>query len=252
MAKTIKKDFLKERLLNENTPFAIKESFNHLRTNILYTTKDNTRCPVYAITSSGESAGKSTIIANLAISFAQVPKKVLLIDADMRCPVQNQIFNFPKEAIGLSELLSGIETDSHKAIRQCDVPNLDILGSGHIPPNPSELIMSTTFQTLMDQWKEEYDVIFIDCPPVGIVADSVALRNMVTGYIFVIRANHSDARKINHAIESMENVGAKVLGVVLNSVNLKGSTNSYYYDGNYRKSHYAKSDSKHKSRRKRK
>jgi len=244
MAKTIKKDFLKERLLDENTPFAIKESFNHLRTNILYTTKDNTTCPVYAITSSGESAGKSTIIANLAISFAQVPKKVLLIDADMRCPVQNQIFKFPKEAVGLSELLSGIETDPHAAIRQSEIPNLDILGSGHIPPNPSELIMSNVFEKLMEQWKQEYDVIFIDCPPVGIVADSVALRNMVTGYVFVIRAHHSDARKINHSIEAMENVGAKVLGVVLNSVNLKGSTSSYYYDGNYRKSHYAKEGKK--------
>jgi capsular exopolysaccharide synthesis family protein len=244
MAKTIKKDFLKERLLDENTPFAIKESFNHLRTNIMYTTKDNTKCPVYAITSSGESAGKSTIIANLAISFAQVPKKVLLIDADMRCPVQNQIFRFPKEAIGLSELLSGIETDPKKAIRQSDIPSLDILGSGHIPPNPSELILSENFRKYIDMWKEEYDVIFIDCPPIGIVADSVALKDLVTGYIFVIRSNHSDARKINHAIESMENVGAKVLGVVLNSVNLKGSSNSYYYDGNYRKSHYAKSGSK--------
>ena len=137
MAKTIKKDFLKERLLDDNTPFAIKESFNHLRTNILYTTKDITQCPVYAITSSGESAGKSTIIANLAISFAQVPKKVLLIDADMRCPVQNQIFKFPKESIGLSELLSGIEKDPKKAIIHSNYPNLDILGSGHIPPNPS-------------------------------------------------------------------------------------------------------------------
>ena len=246
MAKTIKKDFLKERLLDDNTPFAIKESFNHLRTNILYTTKDITQCPVYAITSSGESAGKSTIIANLAISFAQVPKKVLLIDADMRCPVQNQIFKFPKESIGLSELLSGIEKDPKKAIIHSNYPNLDILGSGHIPPNPSELIMSTAFEKHIEQWKEEYDVIFIDCPPVGIVADAVALRNMVTGYIFVIRANHSDARKINHSIEAMENVGAKVLGVVLNSVNLKGSSSSYYYDGNYRHSHYANDKKKKK------
>ena len=242
MAKVIKKEQLRERLLDDNTPFAIKESFNALRTNLLYSTSEKSRCPVYAITSAGESVGKSTTIANLSISFAQIPKKVLLIDADMRCPIQNQIFNFPGDSVGLSELLSGIVSDHHEAIIHSEYSNLDILPSGHIPPNPSELIMSSAFDALLDKCRDEYDVIFIDCPPVGIVADAIALRNIVTGYILLVRSNVSDTRKVNKMIERMEHAGAKILGVVLNAVSSKGGNSSYYYKSHY--SNYEKASKK--------
>ena len=232
MAKAIKKDFLRERLLNDSTPFAIKESFNALRTNLLYSSSDGTKCPVYAITSSDESVGKSTTVANLSITFAQIPKKVLLIDADMRCPVQEQIFGLDKHAAGLSELLSGIESDCFSVIRPSHVPNLDVLTSGRIPPNPSELIMSPAFEELLKRCQEKYDAILIDCPPLGIVADAIALRNMVTGYILLIRSGRSDTRRVNKTIERIEHSGAKIMGVVLNAVNTKGASSSYY------KSHY--------------
>ena len=96
----------KVRMLDDKTPFAIKEAYNQLRTNLMYTAKDSDECPVYAVTSAEAGDGKSTVISNLAISFAQADKKVLLIDADMRRPVQYQSFKLNKNQTGLSELLS--------------------------------------------------------------------------------------------------------------------------------------------------
>ena len=218
------------RLIDENTPFAIREAFNMLRTNLLYTVSDVTdRCPIYAITSAGENAGKSTVIANLALSFTNLGKRVLLIDGDMRCPTIFHIFDKDIDAPGLSELISGVCND----VVQKDVrPGLDLITSGRIPPNPSELITGIRFTELLESWKETYDVIFIDFPPVDIVSDSLAVCQQITGYIFAVRSGKTRAATANNTIHAMEQVGARIVGVVLNDYSMKGST-KYGYNDHY-------------------
>jgi len=217
-------------LLDDSTPFAIKESFNMLRTNVMYSAYNSSECPVYAVTSVGESVGKSTVISNMALTFSQISKKTLLIDADMRCPVQYKIFGVDKNAAGLSEILSGIEQDDKKAIRKTSFPHLDLVVCGRVPPNPTELIMSDAFSYYLQKWTKEYDVIFIDFPPIGIVTDSVLICRNITGYLFVVRSNSSDSRKVNETIAEMDKIGAKVVGIILNAHNPK-STRRYGYEG---------------------
>ena len=137
------------RILNESTPFAIKEAFNQLRTNLMYTANDGDGCPVFAITSAEESVGKSTITSNLSISYSNINKKVLLIDSDMRRPMVYRFFELNKKSTGLSELLSGIVEDDSQVIREV-IPNLSVITSGCIPPNPAELISNIRLKVLGD------------------------------------------------------------------------------------------------------
>ena len=218
----------RERVLSDNSPFAVREAFNHIRTNLMYTRKDDQNgSPVYAITSAGESTGKSTVIANLAISYTKINKKVLVIDADMRCPVQNLIFDIDSENIGLSEILSSIVDDPTDAISKTSFANLDVITSGAIPPNPSELLLSARFPAIIEKFRHIYDVVFIDFPPIDIVTDAIATFERITGYIFVVRANQSDSKNVRTTVETMERLGAKILGIVLNDANIKSSKKSY-------------------------
>lgn len=222
----------KVRLIAESTPFAIRESFNQLRTNIMYSPHDSEGAPVYAITSAAQGVGKSTISANVALSFSQAGQKVLLIDADMRCPTQYKFFGYEKKQPGFSELLSGIVKEPASAISAYS-DNLHIITSGCIPPNPSALLMSNKLSTLVEQWKKEYDIIFIDLPPVAIVSDPIVIASLVDGYILVARANISNAKHVNSAISSLKNVGAKITGLVVNGTSYKGSENKKYARGKY-------------------
>lgn len=219
--KEIKIDSRNYRLIDENAPFAVRESFGLLRTNILYTHAEGEGAPVFGITSAEEGAGKSTITANLGVSFAQIKKKILIIDADMRCPRQSVFFEYDKEAVGLSEILVGMVKDKKEAIISTPGGYLDILPSGHIPPNPSELILSSRFAELINELKPDYDFIFIDFPPVGVVADALSVVSLLSGYIFVIRSNVSDYVRVSEIIENFEKVNANIAGIVLSDVNLK-------------------------------
>lgn len=226
-----KMNIKKARMIDSTTPFAIKEAYNQLRTSLMYTATDTDTCPVYAVTSAEAGDGKSTVISNLAVSFAQAKKKVLLIDADMRRPVQHQHFTLNKKQTGLSELLSGISAYEPTLLSN-PMPSLYVLTSGCVPPNPAELMLSKKFEELLTEWRKNFDVIFIDLPPVGIVSDPLSVTTLADGYILVVRANKTDARHLNSAITTLEQVNAKVLGVVLAGASLKG-------EGSY-KSKYSK------------
>ncbi len=223
-------------ITDDNTPFAIKEAFSQLRTNIVYSGTDNNACPVYAITSAGEQVGKSTVTANIAISFTQINKKVLLIDADMRRPTQYMTFGYDKNHYGLSELLAGIVNDDAEVI--CSPVNgLSVLLGGCIPPNPSDLLHSNKMDKLMKKWKTEFDVIFIDLPPVNFVSDALNVAHLTDGYIIVTMDGKSNAKTVNSAIADIEAVGAKITGVVLNGSSIKKNGGNYYPKSyNYKKS----------------
>ena len=230
---TIKKTLL----LNESSPFSVRESFNLLRTNIIYTSTDSKGAPVYGVASTVASSGKSTVMANLAVQLGSMSKKVLLIDADMRCPMQNKIFGYEKNHYGLSEFLSGVIKTKEEGIIKTDCEGLYIMPSGLIPPNPAELLMSNKFKELLDEIKQEYDYVLLDFPPIGVVSDSAAAVNYIDGYIFVARAYQSKIGDVKATIDRLEGIGGKIVGIVLNDVESKTGRYGRYrrYGGKYGK-----------------
>ncbi len=231
------------RLLNSNTPFAITEAFKSLRTNMCYTTKGE-KCPVYGITSAYVQAGKSLVIANLAVSFSMMDKKVLLLDGDLRCPVQHKIFGIDNHVHGFSDLLAGICTYETVQLRDGGYPNLSILTCGKLPPNPAELLASANMKSFIERAKQDYDFIFIDLPPVSEVSDAGIISELVTGYAFVVRSAYSDRRMVETALQSMEGFAASLTGFILNDIDIKSGSyykNKYYNYGRYGKySRYSK------------
>ena len=217
------------RLLGQTTPFAVAESFKLLRTNMFYTTKGEA-CAVHGVTSATMSAGKSVIVANTAIAFGQMGKRVLLVDGDLRCPVLHRIFKLDAKGDGFSEVLAGVCKDWKTAIRASGYDHVDVMTSGRIPPNPAELLASTRMREFIADMKTEYDVIFIDLPPICDVTDAGVISDIVTGYTFVVRSGYSDRRLIGVATDILENLGGSIIGFVLNDVDIKSGD---YYKNRY-------------------
>lgn len=217
----------KGKLLGQDTPFAVTESFKTLRTNLMYTA-GREKCPVYGVTSSYQSSGKSLISANLAVAFSMMNKRVLLVDGDMRKPVQHRCFEISNET-GFSEWLSGMVEFGEAVQHLAKYPGLDVLTSGHIPPNPQELLASENAQNAIAFLKQHYDVIVVDLPPAGVVSDAVAISALVTGYLFVVRSGEDDTESVKRIVGSMQQMNCKILGTVLNGIDLK--------NGEYSKNH---------------
>lgn len=223
------------KLLTDSTPFAISEAFKMLRTNLFYTSKGE-KCPVYGITSTYASSGKSLVISNLSISYAQLDKRVLLLDCDLRNPAIHKIFNINKEG-GMSELLAGADSAVDKYIKKTAYPNLSIITAGGTPPNPAELLASERTGKLLEFLKSHYDIIFIDLPPALIVSDVTVISDFLTGYIYTVRANYDDSRNLKQSVSMMEQTGAKIVGFVLNDIDIKSGSrygSKYKYYGKYK------------------
>ena len=217
------------KLLAEDSPFHMAESFNTLRTNVIFAAAA-AKNPVFAVTSDIAAAGKTVISANLGISLSNLGKKVLLVECDMRCPAFKKLFG--QESVnGLSELLAGLETDTSKLVFGYEGTSLDVLSCGKIPPNPSELLSGYRMAELVNEWKNTYDYVILDMPPIGEVYDAGVVSNIVNGYIVTVRARHSNLTDVKTAVERVEAVNGSVLGMILNDVNLKTGKNykSYYY-----------------------
>lgn len=225
------------KLMSQDTPFAITESFKQLRTNLCYSIAAE-KCPVFAITSDFSGAGKSLISANLAISFAQLGKKTLLVEGDLRCPDFKHIFNKVNTS-GLSELLSGNIEDKASVFTDVGYENMSVIFSGRIPPNPSELLGSEKMEELVKEWTREYDVVIIDLPPVFEVADAGVMSTLVNGYVLVARCDHSDTMALGSAVDNLRRVRGNLCGFVINDMNMKvGAINAAHKYGKYSK--YAK------------
>lgn len=205
------------KMLKNESPFAVKEAYNSIRTNIMFTNAGQ-KCPVYVITSPLPNDGKTINCINLAVSFAQMGKKTLIIDADMRNP---SIHNFFESSLdnGVSEVLVGFESNIH--FEATDYPDLKYLNAGKIPPNPAVLLASSRLDRLLEVAKERFDYIFIDTPPVCLVTDASVLAKKVTGYIVIIRDEKSDILVVKQAVSILEHVGANIVGFILNDINPK-------------------------------
>lgn len=219
------------KLLSEKSPFHITESFNTLRTNVIFSAAA-AKNPIFAVTSDVAAAGKTVAAANLAISLSNLGKKVLLVECDMRCPSFNKLFGKKAES-GLSELLAGIEEKTSDVAVNYTGTTLDILHCGKIPPNPSELLSSYRMAELTEEWRNEYDYIVLDMPPIGEVYDAGVVSNIVNGYIITVRANHSNITNVKTAVDRIESVKGSVLGLILNDVSVKSGRNYKTYYNHY-------------------
>lgn len=211
---------------------AYAEQFNSIRTNIRYSSADEKYRSIL-IASSIAAEGKSTISANLAVSFARQGMKVLLVDADLRRPTIDKTFKISKN-YGLTNLLTEDDAEDGKAIYETNIDNLLVLPSGPIPPNPAELLGSKKMDKLVTNFNLKYDLVIYDAAPVLLVSDSQELSTKLDGTILVSRANYVDKREVKRALRLFNNVDAKVIGLILNDSELLD--NSYYYSSKEKKS----------------
>lgn len=217
-------------LIVEKSPKSIvSENIKSLRTNLQFTAIDKDPKTIL-VTSTNAGEGKSFVAANLAISFAQADKKVLLVDCDLRKGRVHKLFSVANTS-GLSNLLAGDLRNFGKFMRPTKIKNLDLITCGTYPPNPSELLASKKNKRLISALSDYYDVIIFDGAPVGGLADSVILSSFVDETLIVVKDANTSKNDLAMTKDSLEKVGAKVAGIVFNMVNQKAAKyyNSYYY-----------------------
>ncbi len=229
-----------ELLINIDGHSPLAESYRHLRTSVLLSSAG--RAPKsLLVTSSLPSEGKTTTAVNTAISLAQTGANVVIIDADMRRPRLRSIFGL-SERPGLSSILSSEITDAEMLalVSRDEVSGLNVLTSGPIPPNPAELLGSDQMRRLMKVLQAEFTHLVVDSPPVSSFTDGVLISSMVDGVLLVVHGGKSSRHIVRRSRQLLQDVGAKIFGVVLNKVNLHSS--DYYYYKNYYGAHAYKAD----------
>lgn len=201
------------------------EAYKTLRSNIQYSSFDKEITSI-VVTSAEESEGKTTVSGNLALSFSQNGKSVLLIDCDLRKPSLHKKLNL-SNLVGLSDVLIGKEKLEN--VLQKYNENLYLLSSGKIPPNPSEMLGSEVMNHLIGYLKTKYDVIIMDTPPVQVVTDAQILSTIADGTIIIARAQKSKPDSLMEAIRLLNNVSANIIGTILNGADCDRKKNSSYY-----------------------
>ena len=223
----------KEELLIEKYPKSmVSESIKELRTNLQFSSVDN-QMKTILVTSSLTGEGKSFVSANLAIAFAQLGKKVLLIDCDMRKGRQHRLFKVPNVK-GLSNLLlDDIKEMNDYIIKgefgRMKIDKLSLITRGTVPPNPSELLNSKKNKLLVKLLKEKYDFVIFDGAPCNGLTDSIIMSTLVDQVLIVTNEGHTPKEILEETRKSLENVNAPIAGVVLNKINRKGSAYGRYY-----------------------
>ena len=212
-------------ILSDNTQFAIKEAYKAARTNLVFSLAEN-EAKIVVITSCSPSEGKSTNVLNMAITMAETGAKVLLIDCDMRKPVQHQLLRLDNK-VGLSSVLGGIVKDVSKAIERNVRINLDVLTAGSIPPNPAELISGARMDDLLQLVGKHYDYVFIDTPPANVVTDAFLLNNRIAGIIFVVKEGHTRHEDIRECLTKAKMTNGRVLGFIRANCSAKGTKGGY-------------------------
>lgn len=208
----------------------IAEQFRTIRTNIQFSMVDQDLKTI-VVTSAGPGAGKSTISANLAVTFASQGKKVLLVDADMRKPTVHKTFRLPNHD-GLTTLLTEKDVQISDIAHRAPTEGLFIITSGVIPPNPSELLASKRMDRLMNELEQIFDLIIFDMPPVIAVTDAQVMASKVDGTIFVIPKGLTNKDMVLKSKDLLEKVHANVIGAIFNRVEISGDNYYYYYGEN--------------------
>lgn len=210
----------------EQTKSPISEAYRTLRTNVQFTSVDSETKKIM-VTSSGPREGKSSTVANLAVSIAQAGKSIVVVDADMRNPTQHKLFGL-NNGQGLSTALVQ-DQDYRQHIQETAMPGVQVLTGGPIPPNPAELVGSKRMKRLIEELSEQFDIVLIDTPPIIAVTDAAILAQEVDGVILVLASGEVNKEFAQRAKEQLDKVGAKILGAVLNKADIKTSEYYYYY-----------------------
>ncbi len=224
-------------LINADARSPLTEIYRQLRTSLLLSTAG--RPPkILLVASSEPNEGKTTVATNVALSLAQTGANVLIIDADLRRPCLHSIFDLRNHR-GLSTILAGEMTrdDVFAMVEQHETGKLHVLAAGPAPPNPAELLGSEQMRRLIATFASTYNFIIIDSPPIAAFTDSVLISSMVDGVLLVIHGGKSSREIARHSQKMLQEVGARILGVVLNNVKLR-SYDYYYQQSYYQQSYY--------------
>ncbi len=187
-------------LIGSKLNFEGREAYNLLRTNLMFATKRNDRnARVIGITSSVHGEGKSLTVINLAYSIAESGRKVILVECDLRLPSLRKKLGLPKTS-GVSNLLAGISGDKATLHKDVLIQGFDFVQAGDIPPNPSELLGSKAFSTMVDNLASTYDVVLLDLPPIGEVSDALVASRCTDGLIVIVRNDYTNASDLEYAL----------------------------------------------------
>ncbi|MFY0517223.1 CpsD/CapB family tyrosine-protein kinase [Lysinibacillus sp. UGB7] len=211
-----------------NSHSIVSEQFRTVRTNITFSMPDKD-IKTILVTSATPGEGKSTNVANLGVVFAQEGKRIVIVDADLRKPTMHYTFLL-QNAKGLSNILTR-QLSVIEVVNSTDIPNLFVLTSGPIPPNPAELLASKKLDSLMEELKKEFDIIIFDAPPILSVTDAQILSNKCDGTLLIVNSGAVENTSVIKAKASLESSQANILGVVLNNYKLP---RSQYYEEYYR------------------
>ena len=214
----------------ENLSFAAKEAFKRLRTNLVVSfPADDMSCHLVGVTSAQPGDGKSTISLNLAYSLAELGKKTLLVDADLRRASIHEKLGLERVP-GLSELIRGNINDISASVRRYSsgTTQMDIIPSGEMPENPSELLNSERCARLFELLSQAYDYIVVDLPPIGAVVDAVSVAQELDGMLVVIRENACPRGLLNECMQQLNYANVNILGFVVNGA-MEGSSKKYQY-----------------------
>ncbi len=212
------------------------EAYRSIRTSLFLGTPRE-HAHTILVTSPGPLEGKTTLVSNLGIAMAHAGQKILILDADLRKPMQHRVFGMNRHNPGLTDVLLGTAT-LEEAIQTTEIPGLDVLASGQGTAHPSELLNSPGFMDVLEQLKSKYDRILVDSPPVGIVTDAQILASLCGLTLLVLKANRSSRLLTQRAGDALLTVSARVAGVVVNGVSRKDNQYSHYGALKYYESRY--------------
>lgn len=220
-------------LLSDESPFSVQEAYKTLRTNVAFSLPGSD-CKCIGVVSANRGDGKSSVSTNLAISLAQINKKVVLVDCDMRLPTVASKLGI-QSTPGLSNYLSG---DCFEIPVVHDRPrNIDVIPSGNIPPDSTTLINSKEMTQLVETLKQGYDYLIFDFPPITIVSDAVMMSDIIDGYLVVVRHNVSEYQMISETVRQMRFADARIIGFVYNAA---AENKKYYKKSKYSYNYYYK------------
>ena len=180
------------------------------------------------VSSAGPGEGKTTTVANLAITYANLGKKTLLVDTDLRRPVVHKVFDLERDP-GITTYLSSATDDYANLIQTSEISNLSIITAGSIPPNPSELLGSKRMTKLVKQLENDWDMVLFDSPPMIAVTDATMISKEIDQVVLIVKVGQTDKKAFHHTINNLRNINAPLGGIIMNAVTSKSSYGSYYY-----------------------
>ena len=215
-------------LLSKDSPFLAQEDYKTLRTNIAFSFPEK-GCKCIAVSSASQGEGKSTNAINLTISFAELGRRVLIVDCDLRLPTVEMKLKMKSDK-GLSDLLVG-DCMLDDAVNYNEEHGIYVLGPGTLPADPTRLIYSKSMGNVIAALRQHFDYIIFDCPPINVVVDAALLAEHVDGYLLVVQHGVTEHKAIARMLQQLEQVNANILGFVY--ANAPTTEHKYYYKHSY-------------------